>query len=70
MPKFSIAFVVPEKESHLKHRVLEADSKDAALKKFFEEELKELYSEDDQGFFYFKEDFFDDTAVAGNIIEL
>ena len=71
MPKFAIAFVVPAKNCpSIRHRLVEADAKDAALRRFFDEELKEFYSEDDQGFFYFKEDFFDDRVQSGSILEV
>jgi guanylate kinase len=70
MPNFSIAFVAPSKNTQLCHRIIEADNKEAALRRFFEEELKEYYSEDDQGYFYFKEDFTDERTRIGNMIEL
>jgi hypothetical protein len=71
MSKYAIAFVVPSKSSpSIRHRIIEADTKEAALRHFFDEELKEYYSEDDQGFFYFKEDFFDERTQSGSIIEL
>jgi hypothetical protein len=70
MPKFAIAFILPSKSSQLCHRIIETDSQEDALKRYFEEELKEYYSEDDQGFHYFKEDFFDERTRVGSIIEL
>jgi hypothetical protein len=70
MPNFSIAFVAPSKNAQLCHRIIEADNKETALRRFFQEELKEYYSEDDQGFFYFKEDFTDDRTHIGSMIEL
>ncbi len=71
MPKYAIAFIVPSKSSpSVCHRLVEGDTKEAALRRFFDEELKEYYSEDDQGFFYFKEDFFDDRTQSGSIIEV
>ena len=71
MSKFAIAFVVPAKNSPaVRQRIVEGESKEAALRRFFNDELKEYYSEDDQGFFYFKEDFFDERAQSGSIIEL
>jgi hypothetical protein len=69
MPKFSIAFVEPEQNS-LKHKIIEAADKDVALKTFFTEEASANYSADDQGYFYFKEDFFDEATSAGSIISL
>jgi hypothetical protein len=71
MSKYSIAFVVPSKScSQICHRIVEGDTREAALRRFFDEELKAYYSEDEQGFFYFKEDFFDDRTPAGSIIEI
>jgi len=70
MPKYAIAFIVPSKTSHLCHRIVEGDSKDAALRQFFNDNLKEFYSEDDQGFHYFKEDFEEESARGGSIIEI
>jgi hypothetical protein len=73
MPKFAIAFIVPSKSNKIqvvRHRIIDGDAKEAALRRFFDEELKEYYSEDDQGFFYFKEDFFDEHAQSGSIIEI
>jgi hypothetical protein len=68
MPKFSIAFIAPSKVSALKHRIIESQDQDSALKSFFSEEASEYYSDDDQGFFYFKEDFFDETNPSGSVI--
>lgn len=71
MSKYAIAFVVPAKNTPaIRHRIIEGETKEAALRRFFGEELKEFYSEDDQGFFYFKEDFFDDRVQSGSIIEI
>ena len=70
MSKYAIAFIVPSENSQLCHRLVEGDTKEAALRRFFDEEVKGSYSEDDQGFFYFKEDFFDEQAASGSIIEL
>jgi guanylate kinase len=68
MPKFSIAFIAPAKVSTLKHRIVEGQDQDSALKSFFSEEASEFYSDDDQGFFYFKEDFFDETNPSGSVV--
>ncbi len=70
MPRFAVAFVTPSENSQLVHRILEGESKDSVLKSFFTETASEYYSNDEQGFHYFKEDFFDDTTAAGSIIEL
>jgi hypothetical protein len=70
MPKFSIAFIVPEKKNMLRHRILESSDRDTALRQFFNEEIVQYYSNDDQGFFYFKEDFFDSADASGSVITL
>ena len=69
MSKFSIAFVAPAQNSQLKHKIVEGTDQDSALKTFFSEEASEYYSADDQGYFYFKEDFFDTAAPSGSIIQ-
>ena len=68
MPKFSIAFVLPSKNSQIRHRIVEGQDQESALRTFFSEEASEYYSDDDQGFFYFKEDFFDETNASGSVI--
>jgi hypothetical protein len=69
MSKFSIAFVTPSEKSQLRHRIIESVNQESALKAFFNEEAADCYSEDDQGFFYFKEDFFDKTTPSGSVIQ-
>ncbi len=70
MSKYAIAFVTPSKKIQLRHRIIEGDSKDLVLRRFFNEEASEFYSNDDQGFHYFKEDFYDELSASGSIIEL
>lgn len=70
MPKYSIAFIAPTQSAQLRHKILEGDTKDIALRKFFVEEASEFYSNDEQGFYYFKDDFFDTNASTGSIIEI
>lgn len=70
MPKYSIAFITPTENVQLRHRLMEGESKDEALKRFFNEEAREFYSNDDQGYYYFKEDFFDEQSASGSIIDL
>jgi hypothetical protein len=71
MSKYAIAFILPSKSSpQVCQRIVEGDTRETALRHFFDQELKEYYSEDDQGFFYFKEDFFDDRTQSGSIIEV
>ena len=69
MPKFAIAFVAPAENSQLKHKIIDGADQEGALKTFFSEEAVEYYSADDQGFYYFKEDFFDATTPSGSIIQ-
>ncbi|MBD3317968.1 MAG: hypothetical protein GF344_19460 [Chitinivibrionales bacterium] len=68
MPKFAIAFMVPTGKKPLRHRIVESDDRDAALRDFFNEEVSEYYTADDQGFYYFKDDFFDETSPSGSIL--
>jgi guanylate kinase len=70
MPKFAVAFITPEDKPQLKHCIVESPEKETALKTFFLENAKEFYSDDEQGYYYFKEDFFDESYASGNIIEL
>lgn len=70
MPKYAVAFILPTDGNQLSHKVVESDSKENALRKFFNEEVSEYYSNDEQGFHYFKEDFNLDSSPAGSIIEL
>lgn len=70
MPRFAVAFVTPSQNGQLVHRILEGENKDSVLKTFFSESASEFYSNDEQGFHYFKEDFFDDTTPGGSIIEI
>ena len=70
MPRFAIAFVTPSQNGQLVHRILEGENKETVLKTLFTESVSEFYSNDEQGFHYFKEDFFDDTTPGGSIIEI
>lgn len=70
MPRFAVAFMTPSTSGKLIHRIMEGETRDSALKAFFNESVSELYSNDEQGFHYFKEDFFDETTPGGSIIEL
>ena len=70
MPRFAVAFVTPSTSGQLIHRIVEAENRDGALKAFFNEFASEFYSSDEQGFHYFKEDFFDEATQGGSIIDL
>jgi hypothetical protein len=68
MPKYAIAFMIPASRSPLKHRIIEGRDRDTALRTFFDEEVSEFYTADDQGFYYFKDDFFDDVSPGGSML--
>jgi hypothetical protein len=68
MPKFSIAFISPG--NNLMHRITEAADQDAALRVFFDEINLASYSRDDEGYAYFKEDFFETKPRNGSVIPL
>jgi hypothetical protein len=70
MSKYAIAFITPSKRMQLRHKIVEGENRESALRAFFGENASEFYSDNEQGFLYFKEDFFDDAGPAGNIIEL
>jgi hypothetical protein len=70
MPRFAVAFVTPSQNGQLVHRIIEGENKETVLKSFFSESASDFYSNDEQGFHYFKEDFFDDTTPSGSIIEV
>ena len=70
MPRFAIAFVTPSGNGQLVHQVIENETKDGAMRTFFKESVSEFYSNDDQGFHYFKDDFYDDTTPGGSILEI
>ena len=68
MPKYSVVFIAPGEKNKLIHRIIESPDQDSALKTFFSEETTEFYSNDEQGYFYFKEDFSDTSNPLGSII--
>jgi guanylate kinase len=70
MPKYSVVFIAPVEKNQLKHRIIESADQESALRTFFAEESSEYYSNDEQGFFYFKQDFFDQADPSGSIIPL
>jgi hypothetical protein len=70
MSKYVIAFITPAKRMQLRHSIVEGENRESALRSFFGENASEYYSDDEKGFLYFKEDFFDDGNPAGSIIEL
>lgn len=70
MPRFAVAFVTPSENGQLLHRLIESEDKETALRSFFKEFAREFYSEDEQGYHYFKEDFYDEVSAGGSLIEI
>ena len=70
MPKYAIAFIAPTESAQLRHKIMEGENKEIALRKFFTEEASEFYYNDEQGFYYLKDDFFDTNTSSGSIIEI
>ena len=68
MPKYAIAFV--NADDQLVHRLVELDTRDAALRFFFQNYASQGYTNDEEGFNYFKEDFFESESPAGSILEI
>ncbi|OGS36459.1 MAG: hypothetical protein A2293_00040 [Elusimicrobia bacterium RIFOXYB2_FULL_49_7] len=68
MNKYSIAFLSPG--NNLLHRIVMAKNEEEALRTFFNEIKLASYTQDDEGFFYFKEDFTFGDRPAGNVIKL
>ena len=68
MPRYAIAFNTRSKE--FLHRVVEMDSREAALRYFFQNFLSEEYSKDEEGYSYFFEDFSDPESPQGSILEV
>lgn len=70
MPRFAIAFAATAEKNPLRHTIVEAADQDVALRMFFDQEMLDMYSNDDQGYFYFKDDFADKASGIGNSIAL
>lgn len=51
-------------------KIVEGEGRDAALRVFFNENMANQYSDDDQGYHYFKEDYFDPKAPLGSMLEV
>jgi hypothetical protein len=68
MPRYAIAFITPK--SSLIHRLVEMDSRDAALRAFFDQyAASEGYTPDPEGFAYFLDDFNGPDEPMGSILE-
>lgn len=68
MPRYSIAFITPKPS--LLHHVVEMDSRDSALRSFFNQYVTVGYTQDSEGFSYFKEDFSDSENPLGSMLEI
>lgn len=69
MPRYAIAFITAKPS--LIHRFVEMDSRDAALRAFFNEHAaSEGYTPDSEGFAYFREDFENPEEPMGSILEV
>jgi hypothetical protein len=68
MPRYAIA--VLNSQSKVVQKIVEGEGQDAALKKFFETNMADQYSGDEQGYFYFKEDYFSPQGPMGSILEV
>ena len=68
MPKYVLAFHIQNQD--FIHKVVEMDTKDSALRFFFQNYIGDTYTQDDEGFNYFLEDFNDPDAPQGNLLEL
>jgi hypothetical protein len=68
MPKYAIAFV--SAKPSLIHKVVEMDTREAALRFFFQEFVTQGYTQDAEGYSYFVEDFQSPEEPMGNIIEI
>lgn len=68
MPRYAIAFISPKPS--LIHQVVEMDSRESALRFFFNQFVDSEYSKDSEGYSYFKEDFSDPKSPLGSILEL
>ncbi len=68
MPKYAIAFASTKPAVIL--QLVEMDSRESALRYFFNQFVGDGYSKDAEGFSYFKEDFSDSENPLGSILEV
>ena len=69
MPRYAIAFITAKPS--LIHRLVEMDSREAAFRAFFNDHVaSEGYTEDAEGFAYFREDFDNPEDPMGSILEV
>jgi hypothetical protein len=68
MPRYAIAFITAKPS--LIHHLVEMDTREAAIRFFFLNHIGDEYSHDDEGYSYFKEDFFHPDAPLGHVLEI
>jgi hypothetical protein len=68
MPRYAIA--IAAEKSKVLQKLVEGEGQEDALKKFFFDHMTAHYSNDEQGYFYFREDFFEPSAPIGSILEI
>lgn len=68
MPRYSIAFTTAKPS--LIHKVVEMDSREAALRFFFQRHIGQSYTQDPEGYSYFLEDFNNPDEPLGSILEV
>ncbi len=68
MARFAIAFV--SAKPALIHQVVEMDSRDAALRYFFQQYVSQGYTQDAEGYSYFLEDFNSSDDPMGSVLEI
>jgi hypothetical protein len=69
MPRYAISFVTAKPS--LLHHLVEMDSRDSALRAFFNEHAaSQGYTADSEGFAYFLEDFNNPEEPMGSILEV
>ncbi|HAO99090.1 MAG TPA: hypothetical protein DCQ83_03480 [Fibrobacteres bacterium] len=68
MPRYSIAFVTAKPS--LIHKLVEMDSRDSALRYFFQHHVGPNYTQDAEGYAYFLEDFNNSEEPLGSIVEV
>lgn len=68
MPRYAIAFMTAKPS--LIHHFVDMDSRESALRFFFQNYVGDAYSQDEEGFSYFKEDFFQADPPMGHVLEV
>lgn len=68
MPRYAIAFVTAKPS--LIHQLVSMDSREAALRYFFKQYIGDAYSQDEEGYAYFKDDFFNADSPMGHVLEV